>query len=342
MPGWGETATGLRARRPAERRRPGHARPTRRSHRRSARRRRRAPPSAGVEMRIIAFREHGPGHEGASARAEAPAGASALASQQHNTRRRGRGPPQAGAARAGVRGCADRVGSRHGPEEGPRHGDRCALRSRLRRGRRSQASNSSATSAYVRANYALVAAGKSHLGASIAAYKGVLAKVRRDCPRAAEGSPQNPDSTKLSNEVIGAMVLSAGQPDRPAVATYLRSGQGPAAGATGSVTRAVKGYAAQPRKALRAVGAGPLRRRPRVEGQRLQDAAVEHRLVRRSLLPELGRARTAAVRARALRERQRASAWRAARPASNTSSRTPKRKPSKRGATIMTTLDLWP
>ena len=89
-----------------------------------------------------------------------------------------------------------------------------------------QASNSSATSAYVRANYALVAAGKSHLGASIAAYKGVLAKVRRDCPRAAEGSPQNPDSTKLSNEVIGAMVLSAGVPDRPAIATYLRTVKG--------------------------------------------------------------------------------------------------------------------
>jgi hypothetical protein len=106
-----------------------------------------------------------------------------------------------------------------------------------------EASNSSATSTYVRANYALVAAGKSHLGASIAAYKGVLAQVRRDCPRGADGSPQNPESTKLSNEIIGAMVLSAGKPDRPAVATYLRAVRG-LSWSNGSVTRAIKGYAA--------------------------------------------------------------------------------------------------
>jgi hypothetical protein len=110
-----------------------------------------------------------------------------------------------------------------------------------------QASNSSATSAYVRANYALVAAGKSHLGASVSAYKGVLAKVRRDCPRAAEGSPQNPDSTKLSNEVIGAMVLSAGVPDRPAIATYLRVVKG-ISWSNGSLTRAVRTYASSLRK----------------------------------------------------------------------------------------------
>jgi hypothetical protein len=104
------------------------------------------------------------------------------------------------------------------------------------------ASTSSATSSYVRANYALVAAGKSHLATSIAAYKGVLTKVRRDCPRAAEGSPQNPSSTKLSNEIIGAMVLSAGKPDRPAVATYLRAVRG-LSWSNGSLTRAVRGYA---------------------------------------------------------------------------------------------------
>ncbi len=104
------------------------------------------------------------------------------------------------------------------------------------------ASDGSATSTYVRANYALVAAGKAHLGTSIAAYKGVLTKVRRDCPRGAEGSPQNPDSTKLSNEIIGAMVLSAGKPDRPAVAAYLRTVKS-LSWSNGSVTRAVKGYA---------------------------------------------------------------------------------------------------
>jgi hypothetical protein len=106
-----------------------------------------------------------------------------------------------------------------------------------------QASDRSATAAYVRANYALVAAGHAHLGASIAAYKGVLQKVRRECPHAAASSPQNPESTKLSNEVIGAMVLSAGRPDRPAIQAYLRAVKGLRWG-NGAITRAVKAYAA--------------------------------------------------------------------------------------------------
>jgi hypothetical protein len=106
------------------------------------------------------------------------------------------------------------------------------------------ASDSSATSAYLRANYALVKAGHDHLGASIAAYKGVLAKVRRDCPHAAAHSPQNPESTELSNEVIGTMVLSAGKPDRPAIQTYMRAVKG-LRWSSGAVTRAVAGYASK-------------------------------------------------------------------------------------------------
>jgi hypothetical protein len=105
-----------------------------------------------------------------------------------------------------------------------------------------QASDSSATAAYLHANYALVAAGHAHLGASVAAYKGVLTKVRRDCPLAAAGSPQDPESTKLSNEVIGTMVLSAGQPDRPAIKSYLQAVKG-LHWSNGSINRAVKGYA---------------------------------------------------------------------------------------------------
>jgi len=105
-----------------------------------------------------------------------------------------------------------------------------------------QASDASATSAYVSANYALVAAGHAHLGTSIAAYKAVLSKVRSECPRAAAGSPQDPESTKLSNEVIGAMVLSAGKPDRPAVASYLRAVKR-LHWSSGAISHAVKGYA---------------------------------------------------------------------------------------------------
>ena len=105
-----------------------------------------------------------------------------------------------------------------------------------------QASDRSATAAYVRANYALVAAGHAHLGTSIAAYKGVLAKVRRECPRGAASSPQDPESTKLSNEVIGTMVLSAGRPDRPAIQAYLRAVKR-LSWSNGAITRAVRTYA---------------------------------------------------------------------------------------------------
>jgi hypothetical protein len=104
------------------------------------------------------------------------------------------------------------------------------------------ASDASATSAYLRANYALVAAGHAHVGASIAGYKGVLSKVRSQCPRAGQNSPQNSMSTEFSNEVIGAMVLSAGKPDRPAIATYLRAVKG-LHWSSGAVTHAVSSYA---------------------------------------------------------------------------------------------------
>lgn len=110
-----------------------------------------------------------------------------------------------------------------------------------------QASDASVTEAYLRANYALVNAGHAHLGSSIAGYKSVLSTVKRDCPRAASGSPQNPESTELSNEVIGAMVLSAGKPDRPAVRSFLSAVSG-LRWSSASVTRAVAGYAAMLRK----------------------------------------------------------------------------------------------
>jgi hypothetical protein len=105
-----------------------------------------------------------------------------------------------------------------------------------------RASNASATEAYLRANYALVKAGHAHLGSSIAAYKGVLSTVKRECPRAAAESPQNPESTELSNEVIGTMVLTAGKPDRPAIQAYLRAVAG-LRWSSAQVTHAVAGYA---------------------------------------------------------------------------------------------------
>jgi len=109
------------------------------------------------------------------------------------------------------------------------------------------ASDASTTETYLRANYALVNAGHANLGRSIAAYKGVLSTVKRSCPAAAASSPQDPESTDLSNEVIGTMVLSAGKPDRPAIRTYLNA-VAALRWSSSKVTRAVSGYAASLRK----------------------------------------------------------------------------------------------
>lgn len=105
------------------------------------------------------------------------------------------------------------------------------------------AGDGSTTDAYLRANYALVQVGYAHLHTSIAGYRGVLSQVRGQCPRAGAGSPQDPESTELSNEVIGAMVLAAAKPDLPAIRTYLRAVSG-MRWSSSSVTRAVSGYAA--------------------------------------------------------------------------------------------------
>jgi hypothetical protein len=72
------------------------------------------------------------------------------------------------------------------------------------------------TAAYVQANYRLVQAVASRSHAIEGTLRGVLAQVRRECPLAAAGSPQDGQSTQLSNEVIGAMVIAVVALDRPA------------------------------------------------------------------------------------------------------------------------------
>jgi hypothetical protein len=76
--------------------------------------------------------------------------------------------------------------------------------------------DAAATKAYIQANYRLVQAAASRIHPIEAALHGVLAHVRRECPLAAAHSPQDPESTQLSNEVIGAMVTAAVALDRPA------------------------------------------------------------------------------------------------------------------------------
>lgn len=81
--------------------------------------------------------------------------------------------------------------------------------------------NAAATQAYVQANYALVRVADAHLAISEAGPLHVLAQVQRECPQAAAHSPQDPESTQMSDEVIGAMVISAAPPDLQAIRTFI-------------------------------------------------------------------------------------------------------------------------
>jgi len=77
-------------------------------------------------------------------------------------------------------------------------------------------SDQAATSAYLQADHRLVSTVTSRIARIEATLRGVLAGVRSECPRAAAGSPQDGQSTQLSNEVIGAMITAVVALDRPA------------------------------------------------------------------------------------------------------------------------------
>jgi hypothetical protein len=105
----------------------------------------------------------------------------------------------------------------------------------------SSAGDAAATRAYVRANYALVAAGHANIARTEADVRAIVGQIRHECPRAALGSPQDEQSTELSNELIGKMVLAGGAPDRPAVARYLRSVES-LRWSSRAIDRAIGGY----------------------------------------------------------------------------------------------------
>jgi hypothetical protein len=82
------------------------------------------------------------------------------------------------------------------------------------------------TERYIQANYTLVKAGSAKLGAARAALVGVRHRIEGECANVAANSPQNPDSTQLSNEIIGAMVITAYRTDVPAGENFIRAAQG--------------------------------------------------------------------------------------------------------------------
>lgn len=102
-------------------------------------------------------------------------------------------------------------------------------------------SNTASTQAYVQDNYALVRVARTHLAAAEAGPLRVLAQVRAECPKAGAGSPQNPDSTQMSNEVIAAMVVSAYKPDLSAMRTFIGAA-GALSWGNHALTSAVRSY----------------------------------------------------------------------------------------------------
>ncbi len=104
-----------------------------------------------------------------------------------------------------------------------------------------------ATQSYVQANYRLVQNAGAHISVGEAALRGVLEKVRHECPRAAAGSPQDPESTQLSNEVVGAMVTAAIHPDLGSIREYLRAA-GHLHWSNRGLTRTIQTYVGKLRK----------------------------------------------------------------------------------------------
>jgi hypothetical protein len=86
--------------------------------------------------------------------------------------------------------------------------------------------DATATHLYIQANYAVVKAARSRLRTLEDGPLRVLAQVKRECPLAAAGSPQDPESTQMSNEIIGAMVISAITPDIQPIRAFLAAVKG--------------------------------------------------------------------------------------------------------------------
>lgn len=105
------------------------------------------------------------------------------------------------------------------------------------------ASDSSATTAYVRADLRLTQGAAALLPRARAALHGVVTGLRTSCPAAAATSPQTPESTRLSNELIGALVLAAYHPGVSLERRFAAEVAG-LRWSSGSLTRTIHTYAA--------------------------------------------------------------------------------------------------
>jgi len=103
------------------------------------------------------------------------------------------------------------------------------------------ASDTSATHAYIVANAKMVAHAATKIPHGEATLSGLLQRVHGECPGAGAKSPQNPESTMMSNEVIGLMVTSALGDDLPSIKAYVRSASS-LRWSRGALNRTIRGY----------------------------------------------------------------------------------------------------
>ncbi len=103
-------------------------------------------------------------------------------------------------------------------------------------------SDAAVTQAYVQAGYQALRVGIAHLATSEAAPLRLLAKVRGECPQVGARSPENSTSTQMSDDVIGAIVLSAYAPDHQAIRTFVHAVAG-LRWSSASLTREIHAYA---------------------------------------------------------------------------------------------------
>ncbi|HTD08494.1 MAG TPA: hypothetical protein VK680_06360 [Solirubrobacteraceae bacterium] len=100
------------------------------------------------------------------------------------------------------------------------------------------------TQAYLQTNYTLMRYFIAHIPAAKAEIANVLAGVRRECPLAASGSPENVDSEQLSNEVVGTMVTNVVQHNLPATLSAIRA-TASLHWSNGALTKSIHAYLAK-------------------------------------------------------------------------------------------------
>lgn len=86
--------------------------------------------------------------------------------------------------------------------------------------------NAATTQKYIQANLKLVESGVSKIGPGRAALQSTRRRIEGQCRNAAFDSPQNPESTELSNEIIGSIVLPALQIGKPDLLKFIGAAGG--------------------------------------------------------------------------------------------------------------------